>query len=345
MSKKRKKSKKSSKKIYIWILLVVFLVISSFVGGYYVAKSTIKPKVIHKQDIKTKEALRELQKLVDENIKSQNKIINQNLNKKNIKYNKEENKTSIINSEAVDYHENNTNTTTHTNPKPIFHTNKPKLVIIMDDMSFGYEVKKLKKLKINITPSFFPPSAGHPNTAVYAKEFRHYMVHLPMQAMNPNFKEEPNTLHTNSTVAYITQRILFVKKEFPRDKFINNHTGSKFTANLNAMKRFYKILDKYHLVFVDSRTTSHTKAPIVAKEFGQILLSRDVFLDNKPNVKYIQNQLKQAIRIAKRRGYAIAICHPHPKTFEALSKSKKILKNVQVIYIDELYKLYKQNKI
>ena len=35
-----------------------------------------------------------------------------------------------------------------------------------------------------------------------------------------------------------------------------------------------------------------------------------VFIDNEENYQYIQNQLKQAIEIAKKQGYAIAIGHP-----------------------------------
>ena len=224
-------------------------------------------------------------------------------------------KDRLVNSEAIDYKENKEDETHIVKPK--IYTKKPKLVIIMDDMSFISQVRNLKKLNIKVTPSFFPPTTRHPNTAIYAKEFKHYMVHLPMQATNPNFKEEKNTLHINSSYSFIDDRIRYIKKEFPNVKFINNHTGSKFSSDYYAMNKLFKILKKYGIVFVDSRTTSKTKAALIAKKYNVVLLSRDVFLDNKPNVKYIQNQLYKAVQIAKKRGYAIAICHPHSKTFEA----------------------------
>ena len=215
----------------------------------------------------------------------------------------------------------------------------------MDDMSFGYEVNKLKKLHMIITPSFFPPTSNHPNTAIYAKEFSHYMVHFPMQATNPNFHEEPKTLHINSTLSFIENRVKFIKQNFPNLKFVNNHTGSKFTSNLKSMLKLYKALDKYNLVFIDSVTTSKSKAPIVAKKYHKILLQRDVFLDNIQNVSYIHHQLKEAIKIAKKNGYAIAICHPHSATFKALKTSKNILKGVQLIYIGQMYNFAKQHHI
>jgi polysaccharide deacetylase 2 family uncharacterized protein YibQ len=326
-----KKSIFKNKKITIIVLIFVLLSvgIGAFVGGYYVAKSTIKPQVIIKEDKKAKEALEALQKLVDENIKAQKPQPNPKSKKEITK--------KIINSEAIDYKENAKKENVEEVQKQIVFSHKPKLVIIMDDMSFYYQVKALKNLGIKITPSFFPSSHIHPNTPKYAKEFKHYMVHFPMQATNPNFKEEPNTLHISNKYSVVFNRVIYIKSEFPNVKFVNNHTGSKFTSNIKAMDRLYKALQKEGLIFVDSKTTPYSKAKIMAKKYHQLLLSRDVFLDNKADVKYIQNQLKQAIRIAKKRGYAIAICHPHPKTFEALAKSKKLLKNVEVVYIDELY--------
>ncbi len=322
-------------------VLLIFVSISAFVSGYYVANLNTKKEIQKKQQ--TQKALKELQKLVDENIQTQTQ---------KYKIKKEKNKTTIppkinklINSESIDYQENSKNTTKQVISQPKIKTNKPKLIIIMDDMSFNYEVKDLKNLHLVITPSFFPPTKIHPNTPKYAKEFKHYMIHFPMQATNPNFKEEPNTLHIDSSNQFIIDRIKFIKKNFPNDKFVNNHTGSKFTSNLAAMKRLFKDLKKYNLIFIDSRTIASSKAPIVAKEYHQLLLSRDVFLDNKPNVKYIQHQLKEAIKIAKKRGYAIAICHPHKTTFLALQKSKKMLNQVQMIYVDELYKLVKNHQI
>ena len=329
----------ANKKILYIVLSIVVLLVggSSFLAGYYIATTNNKTKVIIKEDLQTKEALKALQKLVDEN---KQKTLKEDSLKK------EENSSKLVNSEVIDYQENSKTESTQPHIKPIIYTHKPKLVIIMDDISFNNHIKSLKKLQIHITPSFFPPSKRHPNTSFYAKQFKHYMVHFPMQATSKTFPEEEKTLHIDSSYSFILNRVQEIKKEFPNVKFVNNHTGSKFTADLKSMKKLYKALNKETLIFIDSKTTSKTKAPLVAKEANQLLLSRDVFLDNKADIKYIQKQLEYAIHLAQKKGYAIAICHPHLKTFQALQKSKKILNSsVEVIYIDELYKLIQQNKI
>ena len=330
-----------NKKIIISFLIIIVILVggSAFVAGYYFASSKKIEQVAKNDKLKTQEALKELQKLVDENIKLKQKIKEENKTKSNIKADK------LVNSEVIDYQENKKTQSPIDEKKPIIYTSKPRLVIIMDDMSFFSQVKKLKALNIKITPSFFPPTKRHPNTAKYAKEFKHYMVHFPMQATNPNFREEEHTLHIDSSFAFIEDRVKEIKRDFPKVRFVNNHTGSKFTSDYKAMNKLYIALNKYNIIFVDSKTTSKSKASMIAKKRHQLLLSRDVFLDNKPEISYIQNQLKKAIKLAKKRGYAIAICHPHSKTFEALAKSKNLLKDVEVIYIDEFYKLYQTHKL
>jgi polysaccharide deacetylase 2 family uncharacterized protein YibQ len=45
---------------------------------------------------------------------------------------------------------------------------------------------------------------------------------------------------------------------------------------------------------------------------------RGVFLDNEQNEAYIRGQLAQAVRLSKKTGGVIAICHPHPATIRTL---------------------------
>ncbi len=214
---------------------------------------------------------------------------------------------------------------------------KPLLAIIIDDVAYRYQVNAIKRLGIKLNLSFFPPSARHPYTWKYAKEFKHYMVHLPMEATNFSH-EEQETLHVDSSTRYIERVIRSIRRHFPRAHFINNHTGSKFTANLQAMERLIPILTRYGFVFVDSRTTPLTQVKRVVQKYGYPYIKRDIFLDNKQDISYIRNQLKKAVHIAQRRGYAIAIGHPHHATLQALANSQDILNKVKLIYIDELYR-------
>ncbi|HEC2681902.1 TPA: divergent polysaccharide deacetylase family protein, partial [Campylobacter coli] len=188
-------------------------------------------------------------------------------------------------------------------------TKQARLAIIIDDMANISQVRALQALKLKLIPSFFPPDKNHIDTPKLALKFDFYMVHLPLAAMNYT-KPELDTLNPSDSEKRIFKKIQQVKKDFKDLKFINNHTGSLFTSDEKAMKKLYKAFEKEELIFVDSKTIASSKAPKVAKALGQIYIQRDVFLDNRDDVAYIKNQLIEAVRLAKQKGFAIAIGHP-----------------------------------
>jgi hypothetical protein len=103
------------------------------------------------------------------------------------------------------------------------------------------------------------------------------------------------------------------------------------------MKRLIYALQKNHISFIDSRTTAQTKAAMVEKSFGLKYVARDVFLDHHMDKPYILKQIKQAIKVAKAHGHAIAIGHPHKNTLEALYESRKLLnKEVDLVLINKI---------
>jgi len=135
----------------------------------------------------------------------------------------------------------------------------------------------------------------------------------------------------------IDAKIARIKRYFPKLFAINNHTGSKFTSDADAMDRLFCALQKYGIRFVDSRTAVTTKARLMAKLHHCKVLERNIFLDNDDSVASVLAQLKEAVRYAREHGTAIAICHPKDATFEALMRAKPILRGVDVVTIDKLY--------
>jgi len=324
---KRKKNKRSSKVlVYIaWTLALIALTLSSLLVGYYIGYSNAEEKdhAINKQqkhshNIPNKPIYKE---------KSVNSRLKEVL--------KKETKTYTTASHEID------NEALANPPKVPFekekiYCTKPKLAIIIDDVQTASQVRAIKSLKLPLTMSFLPPRSARPNSAKLAAKENFYMVHLPMEAMHFN-KEEPYTLRVNESQQEIIQRIALIKKLFPKVRYINNHTGSKFTSNEVAMNRLIFALNKYHIKFVDSRTTAQTKAPKVLKNFGLRYVARDVFLDHHMDKPYILQQIKKAIAVAKAHGHAIAIGHPHKNTLEALYESKPLFKDVDLVLIKEIY--------
>lgn len=220
---------------------------------------------------------------------------------------------------------------------------KPKLAIIMDDMAYPTQLKSLHKLGLKITPSFFPRNSDNPKTPQMAENEEFYMIHLPLEALH--FHQSPHRyLKVGESIESISEYIAEIKHDFPKLAFINNHTGSKFTASYEDMKNLIEVLQNYGIEFVDSRTTKETKAPKVYAQLNKPLLSRQVFLDNAESVFDILKQIEKAITIAKKDGFAIAIAHPHISTFEALKIAKKeLLGQVELVFIKDIKNLEVEN--
>ncbi len=214
----------------------------------------------------------------------------------------------------------------------------PKLVIIIDDVSTRRQLNAIQATGIKLTPSIFPPSKLSMTSNTLAEGLKHYMIHLPMESGSPQFNKQYKTLITTFSKEQMEERVKELRKLFPSAHYVNNHTGSVFTDDYTAMQTLYAILRKEDFVFVDSRTIGSTKVPKIADEFGDAYVARNVFIDNEHNVPYIHRQLQKAVKIAKKKGYAIAIGHPHIMTMKALSSAESILADVELVYIDELYK-------
>lgn len=220
-----------------------------------------------------------------------------------------------------------------------FRDKIPKLVIIIDDVASYNHISEIKKINLKLTPSLMPASSDFPNTPKIAKNLDFYMIHLPLEALKYN-SNSIKTLKVNDSFEEISKEIYKIRQDFPNAKFINNHTGSKFTSNKKAVIKLLDVLDKYGFIFVDSKTISNSKVEEVLKSKNQKYIFRDVFLDNTQNLKDIENELNKAVQIAKKRGFAIAIGHPKKQTLKVLKNSGDILKGVEVVYLKDIYERY-----
>mgnify|MGYP000028141196 CR=1 FL=1 len=117
-----------------------------------------------------------------------------------------------------------------------------------------------------ITMAFFPPTSGHPDSARIAQNLPFYMIHFPMQA-SPKFKgQEINSLNITDSYETIEKRVKQLREWYPNAVYTNNHTGSVFTENEEAMDKLFKALKKYNFIFVDSRTSNKSVAKKYAKK-------------------------------------------------------------------------------
>lgn len=199
----------------------------------------------------------------------------------------------------------------------------PKVAIIIDDMGYDEKVgTELLKFPIELTYSFLP-------FAPYTKKLERsahragktVFLHLPLQPKDSlSFNPGPGALHLQDSPE--TQREKFEKclQQVPHAIGINNHMGSAFTEDSEAMANIMAEMKARSLIFVDSLTTAGSVALQAARQAAVQSFGRSVFLDNTVGEEEICIQLEKLVAIAERRGWAIGIAHPHKVTVAALAR-------------------------
>ncbi|MFZ4855363.1 MAG: divergent polysaccharide deacetylase family protein [Desulfuromonadaceae bacterium] len=199
-----------------------------------------------------------------------------------------------------------------------------RLAIIIDDMGSSMsEARSLEAIKVPLTFAIIPGLRVDTEVAAFAAAHTiETMIHLPMQSKGwPTQRLEVNGLLVEMDEGEIQERMSGFVQKFPKAVGANNHMGSEFTEHGEKMTAVLQSLQKHNLFFIDSVTSAGSVGGEIAQRLGVRSARRNVFLDNEQNRSYIIGQLNQAVRLAKKNGSAIAICHPHPATIAALAAS------------------------
>jgi len=224
----------------------------------------------------------------------------------------------------------------------------PKIAIVIDDM--GGDVEQSRRaisLPKTITLSFLPYPETSPALARLAEHEGHeILVHVPMEPVG-NADPGPNALRTDLPPEENIRRLEWNLSRIAGFDGINNHEGSKFTADRTALAPVIGALAEHHVFFLDSRTLPTTQVVNVARAFGVQSAGRDVFLDDTDKADAIDAQLHVTEKVAKEQGVAIAIGHPRANTMDALWRwtGEISLRGFELIPVREAIKLKTQREI
>ncbi len=204
--------------------------------------------------------------------------------------------------------------------QPADPVRNPKIAIVIDDLGADLaHTDRTLALPKPVTLSFLPYADAAPWLSAEALRGGHeILVHMPMEAEGDH-NPGPLALTTGLPPGEIRQRLIAALARVPGVIGINNHMGSRFTADRAALIPVAEELAARHLVFFDSRTTAATQVVEVSHAFGVASTGRDVFLDDEQTAGAVGTQLAELESRARATGIAIAIGHPHDVTLAALA--------------------------
>ena len=221
----------------------------------------------------------------------------------------------------------------------------PRIAIVIDD--FGYSgsetVMGLVNLAYPITISVLPLCPHTTDIAHAAHRVgKEVIVHIPMEPRGyPEIDPGEGALMKDHTRERLVRRINAALEDVPHAVGANNHMGSAFTSQHIPMRVLMGRLKNEGLYFLDSMTTPESVGLLEARRAGVPTTRNRMFIDSPVDEQGridVESQLAELVAIARKRGKAVGIGHPHPETLRALRKILPELEHegIELVFVSEL---------
>jgi len=219
-------------------------------------------------------------------------------------------------------------------------TGKGQLALLIDD--FGYTHDPIQGFAALGRPVTFAVLPNRPfSQEAAAQAVRHgqqVIVHMPMEALSPSATVEPVTVNVDMSDSEIQATARRLLDSVPGAIGVNNHQGSKATADQRVMNQVMDMVKSRGVFFVDSRTNGRSVAVDTARRYGIATGANEIFLDNVNDVAMVKQQLRTAAGMAQRNGSVIIIGHARMTTLMAVQEMLPELDEmgVKLVFVSQL---------
>ncbi len=201
----------------------------------------------------------------------------------------------------------------------LVQTPRPLLGVVIDDLGLHpNQIAGLWSLGQPLTWALLPHAT---HSAAYASWLAEagasIMIHLPMEPEETRHMTLPGYLRHDATPAERARHVREALEALPDATSLNNHMGSRLTADAAIMAEVIAQLPD-DMVVLDSRTTPDSQLAAAGVGAGHPVARRTTFIDNERSHEAILAQLEVTLEHARKEGSAVAIGHPYPETVEAL---------------------------
>jgi polysaccharide deacetylase 2 family uncharacterized protein YibQ len=198
---------------------------------------------------------------------------------------------------------------------------KPVIAIVIDDAGLDQSrTAQTVDLPGPITISYLPYARDLQAQVNAARKAGHeVMLHMPMEPSSASVDPGPHALLASYDRQTILNEMDWMLERFDGYVGVNNHMGSKFTADPERMQVVMEVMKSRGLMFLDSRTSAESVGYSTANRLGVPAITRDIFIDDADDAAKIADMLARTENVARKQGFAIAIGHPRDLTIEALA--------------------------
>jgi hypothetical protein len=215
-----------------------------------------------------------------------------------------------------------------------------RIAILLDDLGYnrsnGERALQLPgAVSVAIIP-FTPHARALAQTA--SRQGRDVLIHMPMESTDPLRRLDQGGISLAQDETEVRQRVNAALRAVPNAIGMNNHMGSQITIDPVIMGWVMDEVKNTPLFYIDSVTNAATVAEQTAHRYHIPSIRRDVFLDNRTDPDAIDRQFQRLLGIARKKGYAVAIGHPHGATLRYLEQTLPTLQQqgIELVAISDL---------
>jgi len=222
------------------------------------------------------------------------------------------------------------------------NTGHGKMAIVIDDFGYSKEpIDAYVEIARPLTFSILPYRPYSNEAAARGLSSGHQiMLHLPMEPIAQGEQSEKLTITVNMNDGQIQEMTKKAIQSIPGLIGVNNHQGSRATADKRVVKVVLGELKANNLFFLDSRTNSQSIAAETARQMGIRTGENQLFIDNTDDVSAIKAQIRTAQSMALKHGSVIVIGHARMNTAKAVSEmlSELDASGIELVFVSQMVK-------
>nr|WP_245855796.1 divergent polysaccharide deacetylase family protein [Paenibacillus rigui] len=174
-----------------------------------------------------------------------------------------------------------------------------RIAIVIDDMGNDMTgTKEMMELPIPFTAAVMPFLPTTKRDAEWAHRLGHdVLIHMPMEPVRGKKSWlGPGAITTDLPDEEIRKRVLAAIEDVPFAIGMNNHMGSKVTADPRVMRIVLEVCKEKNLIYLDSKTSHKSVVKKLAEEIGVRTGENNIFMDDIYSRDHI---VKQALKVQK----------------------------------------------
>lgn len=206
------------------------------------------------------------------------------------------------------------------------------MAFVIDDFGNNMQgTEDMLSMPVPLTVAVMPFLPSTKQDAELAHQKGHdVLVHMPMEPMKGKRSWlGPGAITADLSDEEIRNRVQKAIDDVPHAIGMNNHMGSKITADERIMRIIMKVVKERGLIYLDSKTTDKSVAAKVAAEMGVPHAVNQVFLDDTYSVQHITKQMEIVCKRIEKQPLCIAIGHVGPPGKKTASVLRQYIPRIQ----------------